>query len=72
MPAQMFVDAFGKSPAAEQPTDTSDAETSVHATTTAVMVLQIVQALFMSRMKSRRTSRIVASFEKPREIYIAI
>lgn len=68
----MFDDVFGERLSVVQPAEMSAAETIVHTTMSPVMMLHIAQAFFMSRMKSRRTSRIEAGFEKPREIYIEI
>jgi hypothetical protein len=56
----------------EQPTDTMNAATIVQITTAAVTSLQIIQAFFMSRVKSRCMRRIVDTFDNPRAMYSTI
>lgn len=58
---------FGDKLAAEQPAETTKAEAIVQTTMAQTTVLHVDQADFISRMNRRRTRRIVASFENPRE-----
>ena len=65
-PAHNFELVRGDKLSDEYPADTVIAEAIVQVTITPTTVLHVDHAIFMSRMKSRRTSRIVAIFEKPR------
>ena len=51
----------------ENPADTIIAEATVQVTITPTTVFHVDHATFMSRTSRRRTSRIVATFEKPRD-----
>jgi hypothetical protein len=66
-PAHNFELVRGDKLSDEHPAENMIAEATVQMTMIPTAVLHVEHAVFMSRIKSRRTSRIVAIFEKPRD-----